>query len=1047
MNRRVPILVATIAMVVALAGAAWSTALAATPSELFFSEYIEGSSNNKALEIYNGTGATIDLAAGGYNVQMYFNGSASASLTINLTGVVAPGDVFVLAQSSANATILAQADQTNGAGWFNGDDAVVLRKGTTVIDAIGQIGFDPGSEWGSGLTSTADNTLRRKATICAGDPNGSDVFDPSVEWEGFATDTFDGLGSHTAACAGPDAAPAVISTYPVVGAMDFPFRDNLTVTFSEPVNADPATFTLTCGSDELDFTVSGGPETFTIDPEGDLPTGTPCTLTVSAANITDQDTNDPPDTMDADVVVNFTPFDVCAVAFTPIFDIQGSGAAAAITGIVTTQGVVVGDYEGSSPALRGFYMQDVTGDGNSATSDAIFVFNGNNNNVNLGDVVRVTGTAGEFQDQTQISASSVTNCGTGSVQPFDVTLPTAAADTLEQYEGMLVRFPQPLYVTEHFQLGRFGQVVVTSQPDRQWVSTHVAAPGAAANAVAAANSLNRIIIDDELNNQNPDPISFGRNGQPLSASNTLRGGDAVTGAVGIMTYTWAGNSASGNAYRLRPISALGGFVEFTGADRPLGPEPVAGALKVAAFNLLNYFNTFDGLPDTLDNCTNGVGGAATDCRGADTQDEFDRQWPKTVSAVTGLGADVIGLIEIENDGYGADSALQDLVTKVNTATAPGTYALIDVDAATGQINALGTDAIKVALIYKPASVTPVGQTAALNTEAFVNAGDSGPRNRPALAQTFQENSTGQRFTVVVNHLKSKGSACDALDAGDGQGNCSIVRTIAANELVTWLAADPTGAGDGDVLIVGDLNSYAMEDPITAIKNTGFTDLLNFFGGAAAYGYVFDGAWGYLDHALASSPMLSQIKGVTEWHINADEPNVLDYNTNFKSAGQVVSLYAPDEFRTSDHDPVLVGVCLTPPIAVNVTPNVLWPPNHKYVKVTASVVTAPDATLSVTVTSSEPDNGLGDGDTPNDIQQLSPNQFNLRAERAGGGPGRVYTVTYTATRACGTSATGVAQVLVPANQGKGNREGDAVTVERAVDALFMANRLFLPAVTR
>src|SRR5690606_4346226 len=160
----------------------------------------------------------------------------------------------------------------------------------------------------------------------------------------------------------------------------------------------------------------------------------------------------------------------------------------------------------------------------------------------------------------------------------------------------------------------------------------------------------------------------------------------------------------------------------------------------------------------------------------------------------------------------------------------------------------------------------------------------------------------------------------------GQGNCSIVRTIAANELVTWLAADPTGAGDGDVLIVGDLNSYAMEDPITAIKNTGFTDLLNFFGGVAAYGYVFDGAWGYLDHALPGSPMLSQIKGVTECHINADEPNVLDYTTNCQSAGQVVSLYAPDQYRTSGHDPVLVGVCLAPPIAVSVTPNVLWPPN-------------------------------------------------------------------------------------------------------------------------
>jgi len=140
---------------------------AATPTELFFSEYIEGSSNNKALEIYNGTGAAVNLATGGYNVQMFFNGNPVSTLTINLTGSVANGDVFVLAQSSANATILAQADQTNGSGWFNGDDAVVLRKGTTVIDSLGQVGFDPGTEWGTGLISTADNTLRRASTVCA----------------------------------------------------------------------------------------------------------------------------------------------------------------------------------------------------------------------------------------------------------------------------------------------------------------------------------------------------------------------------------------------------------------------------------------------------------------------------------------------------------------------------------------------------------------------------------------------------------------------------------------------------------------------------------------------------------------------------------------------------------------------------------------------------------------------------------------------------------------------------------------------------------------
>ena len=190
---RLATLVATVGSVLVL-GASRG---AAAPTELFFSEYIEGSSNNKALEIYNGTGTAVDLTAGAYGVQMFFNGSSTPGLTINLNGTVASGDVFVLAQSSASATILAQADQTNGAGWFNGDDAVVLRKGATVLDVIGQVGFDPGTEWGSGLTSTQDNTLTRKQAIEAGDPNGADVFDPATEWDGFATDTFAGLGSHT----------------------------------------------------------------------------------------------------------------------------------------------------------------------------------------------------------------------------------------------------------------------------------------------------------------------------------------------------------------------------------------------------------------------------------------------------------------------------------------------------------------------------------------------------------------------------------------------------------------------------------------------------------------------------------------------------------------------------------------------------------------------------------------------------------------------------------------------------------------------------------
>lgn len=1008
------------------------SAVAATPTDLFFSEYIEGSSNNKALEIYNGTGATINLATGGYSVQMFFNGSATAGLTINLTGTVADGDVYVVAQSSANATILAQADQTNGSGWFNGNDAVVLRKGTTVIDAIGQIGSDPGAEWGTGLVSTADNTLRRKATVCAGDPDGNNAFDPSVEWDGFATDTFAGLGVHTASCSVTDAAPTVTSSYPANGATDVPVGADLSVTFSEPVNVTDPWFTLSCStSGTVAVTTTGGPTTFLLNPDSNLVSGESCTLTVLASQVTDQDSNDPPDNMAANYVVTFTPFDICAQPYTPIYQIQGSGATVALTGTRTTQGVVVGDYEGPSPALRGFFIQDPTGDGNSATSDGIFVFEGSNaDTVSIGDIVRVTGSAGENQGQSQISVGTIVKCGTGTVAPTDVTLPFASATALEQYEGMLVRLPQTLYVTEHFQLGRFGQVVLSSG-GRLMQPTNIFPPlSTEAIDLQAENNLNRIILDDASQAQNPDPIVFARGGLPLSASNTLRGGDTATGIVGVMTYTWAGNSASGNAYRVRPINALNGYVNFEAANpRPTSapaPDP-SGSMRVAGMNLLNYFNTFDGLPDNVDNCTLGVGGAATDCRGADTQAEFDRQWPKTVAAILGTQADVVGLVEIENDGYGPTSALQVVVDQLNTATAAGTYAFIDADAGTGQVNALGTDAIKVGLIYKPARVTPVGTTAALNTVEFVNGGDNEPRNRPALAQAFQENITGGRLVVAVNHLKSKGSACDAPDAGDGQGNCNEVRLNAANLLGQWLVTDPTGSGDPDVLIIGDLNSYAQEDPITALKDIGYTDLKLYFGSQEAYSYVFDGQWGYLDHALSNHTLTPQVLSVTDWHINADEPSVLDYNTDFKTANLQTTLYAPDWFRVSDHDPVLVDLDVCDEIAptfteLSVTPTELWPANHKYVDVTATVSVSdnfdPNPTVTlVSVTSNEPDEGLGDGDTPNDIVIVDDYTFQLRAERAGTGMDRIYTITYRVTDACGNSTEQSVTVTVPHDKRK------------------------------
>jgi len=175
-------------------------------SELLISEYVEGSSNNKAIEIYNGTASTVDLSADGYSIAMYFNGNISPATTVNLTGSVASGDVYVVAHSSASPFILAVTNYSNSSSWFNGDDAVVLLKGINVIDAIGQIGFDPGSQWGSGLTSTKDNTLRRQGSVTGGDTNPNDAFDPSIEWVGYVVDTFDGLGN-------PDPLPVELTSF------------------------------------------------------------------------------------------------------------------------------------------------------------------------------------------------------------------------------------------------------------------------------------------------------------------------------------------------------------------------------------------------------------------------------------------------------------------------------------------------------------------------------------------------------------------------------------------------------------------------------------------------------------------------------------------------------------------------------------------------------------------------------------------------------------------------------------------------------------------
>jgi predicted extracellular nuclease len=377
-----------------------------------------------------------------------------------------------------------------------------------------------------------------------------------------------------------------------------------------------------------------------------------------------------------------------------------------------------------------------------------------------------------------------------------------------------------------------------------------------------------------------------------------------------------------------------------------------------------------------------------------------------------MDADVLGLMELENAPD--NTPIADLVAGLNAATAPGTYDFI----ATGPI---GSDAIRDGLIYQPASVTPVGPFAILDSSVDPLFNDE--KNRPVLAQTFQENGTDDLVTVAVNHLKSKGSSCSDIgdpDLGDGQGNCNLTRTSAAVALAGWLTTDPTGSGDPDFMITGDLNAYAMEDPIAALEAAGYTDLMETFLGAGfdagAYSFNFFSQSGYLDHGLVNDTLLTRVKGASFWHINADEPSALNYNDYNQPA-----LYNPDPYRSSDHDPVLVGICETTPplVEVTVSPDSLWPPNHKYVTVEATVAVTdadPDATVTLlSVTSNEPDNGLGDGDRPNDIVIVDPNTFKLRAERSGIGEGRIYTITYEVVDACGNSTVASAAVTVPHSQ--------------------------------
>lgn len=588
-----------------------------------------------------------------------------------------------------------------------------------------------------------------------------------------------------------------------------------------------------------------------------------------------------PDAVNSAITVVTDPFGVCNDPATLIHDIQGGGTASSDVGSIREiEGIVTGDFEGGSE-LSGFFMQeeDADADGDGTTSEGIFVFNSGVGSVSSGDTVRVRGTVAEFFGLTEINnVISVTQCAaTGTTAPAAWSLPVAAVGDWEWVEGMEISITQTLYASGNFTQARFGEVDLSIGGPLD-NPTNVVAPGAPANALQDLNNRSRIQLDDASGVQNPLPLP-----PYLGADNTLRTGDTLPGITGNVNFSFG-------TYQIEPTQGI----TFTRVNTRPGVPAVGGSMEVAAYNVLNYFTTIDNAGPICGPLGN------QGCRGADTASEFTLQRDKLVTAISELDAEVVGLMEIEN--HPGDVPTADLVAGLNAATAPGTYAYI----ATG---AIGTDAIRQAILYQPAAVTPLGGFEVLDSTDIPTFDDT--RNRPMVVQSFVDNATGGVFTVAVNHLKSKGSNCNGVgdpDIGDGQGNCNVTRTSAAQAIVDFLATDPTGSGDGDFLIVGDLNAYAQEDPVTTIEAGGYTDLIESLVGSGyaggAYSFNFFSQSGYLDHGLASSSMASQVSDAAFWHVNADEPSGLDYN-NFNQPG----LQAPDQFRSSDHDPVLVGLDL------------------------------------------------------------------------------------------------------------------------------------------
>jgi len=604
-----------------------------------------------------------------------------------------------------------------------------------------------------------------------------------------------------------------------------------------------------------------------------------------------------------------------------IAEIQGTGTESPLAGAtVTTKGKVTAAFP--TGGLNGYYLQtpgtggDLTAT-NHAASDGIFVYSpATVASVQAGDYVQVTGTVAEYYGMTQLNVTAAAGLtkltdAAPEVKPTIFTLP--AAETFrESLEGMLLAPQGPMTVSDNYSLNQYGEIGLAGGTTPLVQPTAVAPFGSAEyTAVVADNVARGIKLDDgSSTNFLKDAATKAEVLPYLTTADPVRVGSPVDFTTNVVL------GYANNSWKLQPLTHLTEANKATvqpasfGATRTAAPAAVGGNLKIASFNVLNYFPTTG---DMLSGCTfyeDRDGNPITvrggcDARGAANAENFKRQQDKIVSAIAKSGADVVTLMEVENSaqfGKDRDDALAKLVEALNIPT-PGIWDYVRSPANAPPL--ADEDMIRTAFIYKKAAAEPVGESIIHNdTVAFASA-------RKPLAQVFKPvgGGAGTEFIAIANHFKSKGSAATPDDTDKGQGASNLARTAQAKSLLDFANSLQASKGTDKVFLIGDFNSYGKEAPINVLTGAGYVnqdDKARNPDGSAKHSYLFGGLVGSLDHILASPAANGVVTGADIWNINSVESVALEYS---RYNSNVTDYYTPDQFRASDHDPVVVGLDL------------------------------------------------------------------------------------------------------------------------------------------